>query len=172
MLTIVMNYAKLFKNNLKDIDYDKTFRSEREFVDWFSNNCHLLGCKILSQSKNRFPDAIIQKDNNTIRTEFETLSSNFCRHRHDPDKVDLVICICNDEILVTDTLELPFDYSGPVYTDRSTYKRRINILDLIIRKIKRLKLKIIKLEPEKIFVVGSIIFAVLYTAIKIYIFVN
>lgn len=105
------NYIKLFENDLIRLDYNRTFNDESEFIDWFKENCHLLGCELLYETKRSFPDAIIQKDDVIIRTEFEICSSNFIAHKHDPDKVDLVICICNDKRLQVDTLELPFLYN-------------------------------------------------------------
>ena len=38
------------------------------------------------------PDATLEKDGQRVRVEFEHKSSNFRRHKHNPDNVDLIIC--------------------------------------------------------------------------------
>ena len=43
-----------------------------------------------------FPDAIVEKDGQRYRAEFEHLASNFQQHRHDARSCDLVICWEND----------------------------------------------------------------------------
>jgi hypothetical protein len=101
------NYERLF--NLNNIYYNKTFKSEHKLVDWFKDNANKLGCRILSETKFVYPDAIIQINDIIIRTEFEILSSNFIIHGHDPNKVDIVICIHKDVDLSIDTLVLPFN---------------------------------------------------------------
>lgn len=43
-----------------------------------------------------YPDAVLLIDGKEYCTEFEYLSSNFLRHRHDPRKCDLIICWTDD----------------------------------------------------------------------------
>jgi hypothetical protein len=43
-----------------------------------------------------FPDAIVEKDGQHYRAEFEHLASGFLQHRHDVRACDLVICWEND----------------------------------------------------------------------------
>lgn len=52
---------------------------------------------ILKLNPQGFPDAtVIDMDRNTRTIEFELRSSNFVEHRHDPDKVDYIVCWVDD----------------------------------------------------------------------------
>ncbi len=90
---------------------DKIIESELQFKSWFINNFASLGyTKILKDNKGKFPDFIMLKSKKEIGVELETLSSNFILHRHDPKKVDELVCIKKDvdipiPTLVVKTLE-------------------------------------------------------------------
>lgn len=46
------------------------------------------------RSPNRFPDAVLFRDdtNEVLNIEFETVSQNFEQHEHDAKKCDLIVC--------------------------------------------------------------------------------
>lgn len=90
------------------IDFTEKFLNEREFSKWFENNYELLGfTKIITKRVNKFPDFRMELKGKEIEIELETLSSNFIRHKHNPDKCDLVICILKDIELPVKTIEIP-----------------------------------------------------------------
>lgn len=65
--------------------------TERELDEWFRNNYRNLGYTKIMRS--RVPDYIaIDESGNETRIELESRSSNFTRHGHSPEDVDLVIC--------------------------------------------------------------------------------
>jgi len=45
---------------------------------------------------NTFPDALLTRDNEEWRAEFEFYAASFLEHRHDHRKVDLIICWVNN----------------------------------------------------------------------------
>jgi len=47
---------------------------------------------------NEYPDAILFDGdaNRILNVEFESISSNFKRHKHDLKKCDLIVCLVND----------------------------------------------------------------------------
>ena len=71
-------------------------KNELEFHNWFKKNYKQLGFNNLKLHNKGFPDFVMEKNNKEIRVELEILSSNFLLHKHDPKKVDKVICIKND----------------------------------------------------------------------------
>ncbi len=85
----------------------KIIKSEKEFSTWFKKNFKKLGYdKILRKDMGRFPDYIMEKKGKKIRVELETLSSNFLLHKHDPKKVDEVLCIKKDIKLPVRMIEI------------------------------------------------------------------
>jgi len=65
--------------------------TEKDLDKWFRNNYRNLGFVKIIRSKT--PDYIaIDKNGNRVRVELESKSSNFVKHNHNPDEVDLVIC--------------------------------------------------------------------------------
>ena len=76
----------------------KTIRYEREFDKWFKENYEELGFTYIKRiARKRVPDYIAMRNGKLIRVELETLSSNFIKHGHDPEEVDLVLCVAADK---------------------------------------------------------------------------
>lgn len=50
----------------------------------------------IAEIQSSFPDAIVEKEGQRYKVEFEHLASNFQQHRHDARSCDLVICWEND----------------------------------------------------------------------------
>ncbi len=95
----------------RNITFSKKFDNEGGFAEWFAGNYLLCGFDdlIADNSKRGYPDFILLKGDKEVRVELETCSSNFLLHRHDPAKVDLVICLYNDTKLPVETIEItPF----------------------------------------------------------------
>jgi len=94
--------------SLRDIPYEDTlkdmadlfkssipFISEEEFSVWFEDNLGKFGfSNIIEKRKEGFPKYKI-KDNkgNTKEVELELVGMDFERHKHNPDNVDLIICM-------------------------------------------------------------------------------
>ncbi len=75
----------------------KIVHNEKEFSDWFEKNYKKINYeKILKNNKGKYPDFVMQKKGKKILVELETLSSNFILHKHNPKKVDEVLCIKED----------------------------------------------------------------------------
>lgn len=81
---------------------------ERDLVEWIKKHYKELGYdKIIKyHEKNYSPDFIMLRDNKQVGVEVETLSSNFILHKHDPKKVDEVLCIVNNVELPVKTIEI------------------------------------------------------------------
>jgi len=69
--------------------------NEQETIALFAQLANELGYEF-KEIGTRCPDAILSKNGQEIRVEFEHKSKNFQRHQHDPDDVDLVICWQDD----------------------------------------------------------------------------
>lgn len=104
---IAQRYKKI-SDLIKDkINFVEKFSNEKEFVKWFENNFTLLGfSKILEKRISRFPDFKMEMDGKELEVELETLSSNFIRHKHDPEKCDFVVCLLEDIRLPVKTIEI------------------------------------------------------------------
>ncbi len=102
-------YEDIIKRNIQFVE---KFANETQFGKWFEENFLLLGFdSIKLKNLNSFPDYVMLKDGKDVRVELETISSNFIAHRHDPEKVDLVICLLNNTDLPVHTIEIePFEY--------------------------------------------------------------
>ena len=83
------------------------FEPENELgvIVLFAQQCEEVGFEILS-IQSAFPDALVRRGDVEYRVEFELLSSNFYKHRHDPRKADLIICWQNDKDCVLPVLAL------------------------------------------------------------------
>jgi len=48
--------------------------------------------------RSEFPDALLFNNdtNEVMNVEFETISSNFLKHEHDPKACDLIVCFAHD----------------------------------------------------------------------------
>lgn len=91
----------------KLISTREKFESEIEFRKWFEENYTIFGFEDIIESKRtEFPGYKVLKDGEELNVELETLSSNFITHGHDPEKVDIVICLIEDEELPVKTIEI------------------------------------------------------------------
>lgn len=81
--------------------------NEFEFKKWFEKNFKKLGySKIIKGDTGKFPDFVMERNNDKLNVELETLSSNFLLHNHDFNKVDEVICIKKDVSLPVRIIEI------------------------------------------------------------------
>ena len=105
-------YNKISDIIKNKIDFVEKFSNEKEFSDWFEENYKLLGfSKIIEKRKFSYPDFKMEMDGKELEVELETLSSNFIRHKHDPEKCDIVLCLLNDKKLPIKTIEITsFEY--------------------------------------------------------------
>lgn len=123
------------KNIENNIDFEKDFLFEKEFHNWFKENYKLLGFdKLIVELKRGFPDFIMEMDGAILRIEIETVSSNFILHKHDPKKVDLVICMVKDRDLCVPIIEIRkfggnFPHKTIIVT--SKIKKRLDRLKLV-----------------------------------------
>jgi hypothetical protein len=98
-----------------------SFPNENAFSKWFIKNHKLLGfSRLIKNNKNQYPDFIMERDGNEIRVELETLSSHFIDHGHDPNNVDLVVCIVYNKPLEVPTLEITNAYFIPRWAKHYT----------------------------------------------------
>jgi len=61
----------------------------------FAQQAKLADFEIVS-AKSAFPDAIVEKNGQKYKVEFEYKASNFLAHGHDVRAVDLIVCWEND----------------------------------------------------------------------------
>jgi hypothetical protein len=96
----------------KLITFTKKFGSEQEFSNWFKENYYLFGFdSIIKENPRIFPDFIVKNGDKELRVELETHSSNFIMHKHNPNEVDLVICLVKNKELPVKTIEIKrFEY--------------------------------------------------------------
>lgn len=108
------SYDTIIKRN---IDFSKKFNNEREFHEWFRYNFGLFGFDdVIKESFHSCPDFIVSKGDKQVRIELEIYSSGFVRHKHNPDSVDLVICLLKDRELPIEVLELNvFEFTNIKY---------------------------------------------------------
>lgn len=90
------------------INFEQKFDQERDLHEWITVNYQIFGFDEIVESNlvGKFPDLIIKKNGETLRIEIETFASNFIQHGHDPNMVDMVICILKDVELPVKTLEI------------------------------------------------------------------
>jgi len=98
----------------KCINFTKKFENEHQFHEWFKNNFSLIGFDGIKEERigrDGSPDFIMIRGNKEVRVELETLSGNFLLHKHDPKRVDLVVCLVKDKELPVKTVEItPFEF--------------------------------------------------------------
>lgn len=81
--------------------------NELDLRQWFKENYSSLGfSRIIKENFKGFPDFIVLNNGKQKRIELETLSSNFIRHKHPTNSVDLVICLKEDVPLKVPVMEL------------------------------------------------------------------
>ena len=92
----------------------KKINSEYQFMKWFEKNFKEWGYdKIIKKDNGKFPDFIMKRKGKEIKVELETLSSNFILHKHNPKKVDEVVCIHKDIELKIPVIEIKsLEYVG------------------------------------------------------------
>lgn len=90
------------------------FENEEEFRRWFEDNFELFGFDEIKEGRTgTAPDYTMVKNGEEIKVGLETLSSNFSSRSYDPNRVDLVICLIEDEKLPVKTLEITsFEFEG------------------------------------------------------------
>ena len=114
----------------------KKIRSESEFKVWFKNNFRKLGyTKIIKDNKGKFPDFIMLKNKKRVGVELETLSSNFILHKHNPRKVNEVVCVKRDISLGIPTREVKeLHYESRVKRVSATIeKETLNFIEILVK---------------------------------------
>lgn len=101
-LRILASYRDIsYEEALKDfIDMFQSiipFQNEWEFADWFEKNLERFGFKRIIEKKKGFPDYKLEDIEGKVkRVELELIGTDFIRHKHDPKKVDTIICVYSD----------------------------------------------------------------------------
>ncbi len=74
------------------------FHTEADFASWFEKNLDKFGFKkIIKKSERFFPDYILEDSKGKkVSVELEIVPLDFIRHKHDPKKVDFVVCLYSD----------------------------------------------------------------------------
>jgi len=127
----LINLKTTIDNN---IDFDKSFKNEKDFCEWIRKNYKLLGfSEICEDNKDSTPDFVFSINGTKIRTEIETKSSNFILHKHDKNNIDLILCLKKDkEIYDIDIIEIKnFEFIDPT-------KILINLTDYHIEELDKL----------------------------------
>jgi len=115
----------------------KIIRSEFEFSKWFKKNFRKLGYdKIIRGDKGKFPDYIMLKKGKETRVELETLSSHFILHKHDPKKIDEVVCIEEDIKLNVPVIKVKgLKYKSRIVRISFTVDQETkNLLEVLVKK--------------------------------------
>ena len=110
--------------------------NEMEFKNWFEKNFENIGySKIIKDNKGRFPDFVMLKENKKVGVELETVSSNFILHKHDPKKVDELVCIKEDvKIPITTIIINQLEYKSRIKRISATVeKETIKIIDELLK---------------------------------------
>ncbi|MBS3151459.1 hypothetical protein J4443_03720 [Candidatus Woesearchaeota archaeon] len=80
---------------------------EYEIIDWIKENYKLIGYdKLLEENKNKIPDLVMLKNGKKANVEVEIYSSSFVKHKHNPSKIDEVLCLINDSKLSIKTIKI------------------------------------------------------------------
>jgi len=130
----MMNFDTLENTINNNINFQKSFKSEKKFCEWIEENYKLLGfSEICEDNKDSTPDFVFSIGGTKIRTEIETKSSNFILHKHDKNNVDLVLCLRKDkEIGELKVIEIKnFEFIDPT-------KILINLTDYHIEELDKL----------------------------------
>ena len=71
------------------------FNSEEEFSLWFEKNLEKFGFKkIVEKRKRESPDYKVEDGEGNIKeVELELIGTDFERHKHDPSKTDIIVCV-------------------------------------------------------------------------------
>ncbi len=80
---------------------------EHELIHWIKEHYLELGYdKIIAVNTQSFPDFIFLKGETEIRVEAEIFSSSFLKHKHNPDKVDEILCVIENEKVPVKTIKI------------------------------------------------------------------
>lgn len=83
------------------------FQAEQEVCEWFEDNYEKLGFShIIHRQKYGTPDYIMEKNDRKVNVEIEKRARNFKEHEHNPEIVDLVVCVEKDKDLDVKTFEI------------------------------------------------------------------
>jgi len=102
-LKVLASYRDIsYEEALKDfIDMFQSmvpFQNEWELAEWFEKNIDRFGFKRIVEKKEGFPDYKIEDIYGKIkRVELELIGTDFIRHKHDPKKVDIIVCVYSDK---------------------------------------------------------------------------
>lgn len=69
--------------------------NEQGVIVLFAQQAQAAGIEIV-EIRTQYPDAIIRKDGQDYKAEFEYQSSGFLMHKHDPSECDVIICQFHD----------------------------------------------------------------------------
>ena len=94
-----ISYEAAIEDLMSVFDSVIPFRSESEFAEWFENNLNKFGFKRIIEHRIRSsPDYQVEDAKGNIReVELEINGLDFLRHKHDPSKTDLIICVFSSE---------------------------------------------------------------------------
>lgn len=86
---------------LSEAESDLTKENKAIFCFGFTTGMHheyWKDASIYFRPPNEYPDAVLfrERTNQVLNVEFESVSSNFKRHGHDPKKCDLIVCLFDD----------------------------------------------------------------------------
>jgi len=82
-------------------------KDESDFKNWFKKNYKKLGfSKIIKSDSMRFPDFVMLEKGKKVKVELEIKSSHFNLHKHNPKKVNKVICVIKDIKLDIPTIKV------------------------------------------------------------------
>jgi len=115
----------------------KRIRTENEFKKWFEKNYKKLGySKIIKKDNGKFPDFIMLRKGKEIKVELETLASNFILHKHNPEKVDEIICIKKDIDIGVLTREINgLNYVSKIKRVSFTVdEKTVNMINILLKK--------------------------------------
>lgn len=90
-----VSYTELLEDLIALFTSSIPFKSEEEFKEWFKENLHKFGFKeILEERKAASPDFRLKDARGkSVEVEVELVGEDFIRHRHDPKKIDLIVCM-------------------------------------------------------------------------------
>jgi len=94
-----LSYQEILEDLLDAFNAFIPFKNESEFAEWFEKNFKLLGFKkILKKRAKSYPDYLMEDiKGNKLEVELELVGRDFLRHKHDPRKVDLILCVFSTE---------------------------------------------------------------------------
>lgn len=94
-----VSYEQILEDFIDMFNSIIPFKSETEFAKWFEKNLDQFGfVRIVKKNLTSFPDYKLKNiDGKIKKVELELIGSDFINHRHDPKKVDLIVCVYSDK---------------------------------------------------------------------------